>query len=184
MLESFIYKNHLGETIDFGKDGIFVNKNDLHDYSWSYSTVNSKISSFNKAVETRSIPVIISCSSEEEGIQKRNKLFEIVEKDVLAVQYGQIIIGDYYLKCYITKSKKQDYLSTKNYMKVTLTVATDYPFWIREVTTQFWKLGSEHETESDGVEYPYDYPFDYGSENKSRRITNVGFAAANVKLII
>lgn len=38
MLEKLIYKNHVGEVFDFGKDGIFVNASDLHDYEWAVAT--------------------------------------------------------------------------------------------------------------------------------------------------
>ena len=106
MLERLKYKNHINEVIDFGKDGIFVNIGDLRDYSWTATSKGNMISKLSRGVQTKNLPVVIMCATEEEGIAARNKLFEVVEKDVLAMKHGQIIIGNYYYKCYVTKSTK------------------------------------------------------------------------------
>lgn len=134
MLEKIIYKNHMNEVINFGQSGIFANSNDLRNFSWSYTSKNNRISEFKRGIVTKTIPVIIQCDSEEEGIKVKNRLFECAEKDVLTMQYGRIIIGDYYLQCYVTASKKSDYMIRPGYMKTSLTVATDLPSWIKETT--------------------------------------------------
>ena len=41
-------------------------------------------------------------------------------------------IGDYYLQCYITASKKTDYLIRKGYMRISLEISTDRTYWVRE----------------------------------------------------
>ena len=127
MLERLQYKNHMGEVIDFGKSGIFVSANDLHDYSWTISQKNGKISSFKRDVATRSLPVVIFCNTTAEGVAARNRLMEVAEKDVLAKKPGKIIIGDYYYKCYITGSKKSQYLSSRRRMEAALTTTSDEP---------------------------------------------------------
>ncbi len=102
MLEQIIYKNHLNETVVFGSDGLYAFSNDLRDYTWGFEEKNNKISSFKRGVVGKSLPIIIVCNTEDEGISVRNRIFETMEKDVLAKKHGTIIIGDYYLKCYIT----------------------------------------------------------------------------------
>lgn len=92
MLEKIIYKNHISETINFGQNGIFANSNDLRNFSWSYTSKNNRISEFKRGIVTKTIPVIIQCDSEEEGIKVKNRLFECAEKDVLTMRYGRIII--------------------------------------------------------------------------------------------
>lgn len=96
MLERLKYKNHINEVIDFGANGIYVNTNELHDYEWTVTEKNNKIASLSYGVVKRSLPVVIMCSSVEEGIAAKNKLFEVAEKDALAMQPGKIIIGNYY----------------------------------------------------------------------------------------
>lgn len=135
MLDKFTYTNSFNETLEFGKDCLFVNENDLRDFAWEITSKNNKISSFKKGIVSKTIPVILKCDSEADGVDLRNRLFEVFEKDIVAKKHGKIQIGDYYLKCFITGSKKTQYLIHKNYMVVTLTVQTDIPVWIKETTT-------------------------------------------------
>lgn len=137
MVESVVYRNHLNETFEFGKNGVFVNESELHDFAWNITKKNNMIAAFDYAVSTRKFPVTIICASEAEGIARRNALFEVTEKDVLALEYGRLYIGDYYFKCYVQKSVKKNYLASKRYMTVSLTLATDCPYWVREMSTVF-----------------------------------------------
>lgn len=190
MLEKVKFVNHIREEMSWGEYGIYINSNDLHDYSWDYTADNNRISSFNKGVVTKTVPLIICCHSEDEGIAVKNKLLEITEKDVLAVEHGKIIIGDYYLKCYITGSKKSNYLLDKKYMETTLTVATDYPQWIKETLVSFRINGdvfSDVEEDVSGkrnLDYNVDFPYDYMSEMKGKTLDNTGFAGVNFRLIV
>lgn len=180
MLERLKYKNHMGEVIDFGQSGIFVSGNDLHDYSWTVNQKNNKISSFSRAVTYRTLPVTIFCSTVEEGVAARNRLMEVAEKDVLAKKPGQIIIGDYYYKCYITESKKSKYLASRRKLEAKLTICSDLPYWVREDKHSFRKTGDA----SPGLDYPYDYTFDFTPSFKSTMLINTDFTASNFRMII
>ena len=184
MLEQIEYINHLGESISLnGLNGIFVNYNDLHDYSWDYTSYNNKISSFDKGVVSKTIPIIICCSSDDEGLELRNQLMEIAEKDVLAVEHGKIWIGDYYLKCYITASSKSNYLMRKGYMETSLTVISDYPQWIKETTTSFTNSATVGQS-SGFLDYPYDFTYDYLSTAAYKILSNDGYVESNFRIII
>lgn len=132
MLEQVKYINHLNETLRFGDDDIYVNSNRLHDFVWSIISQNDKISGFDRTIHTKSFPVRIMALSEEEGILKRNKLFEIPEKDVLAVQPGKLVVGGFYLPCYVTSSSKSFYSIEGKYLYADLVVTTDSKFWVSE----------------------------------------------------
>ena len=149
MFEQLKYKNHINEVFEFGKDGIFVNMNDLHDYEWSVVSKGNRISALQRTVSTRKLPIVIMCDTEEKGIAARNKLLEVCDKDVLAMKHGQIIVGDYYFKCYVTKSTKGNYMSGKHYMELTLTLTSDYPYWVKEKMQTFGVIESESATGSD-----------------------------------
>lgn len=179
MLERLQYRNHMGEVIDFGKSGIFISANDLHDYSWTVSQKNGKISSFNRDVANRTIPVTIFCQTVDDGVAARNRLMEVAEKDVLAKKPGKIIIGDYYYKCYITGSKKSKYLSSRRRMEATLTTTSDEPYWVRENLHSFRK-GST----SIGLDYPHDYLFDFMSPFSQAQLVNTDFTASNFRMIV
>lgn len=188
MLEKLIYKNSMNETLSFGQDKLFINKNDLHDYKWNVTSKNNRISGFNRGVITKSLPVVILCNSEEEGIEIRNRLFEVCEKDVLLEKHGRIIIGDYYMKCFITGSKKTEYLKNKRYMNVTLTITTDLPYWTKETTAVFGYGDSiaTYAARSYGksLDYNNDFPYDYASTLLKKQLNNAGFVPSNFNMKI
>lgn len=181
MLEKITYKNHVNEVLEFGTGGLFVNENDLHDFTWGVNSKNNRISSFNRGVISKSLPVVIACTSEADGIEKRNKLFEIMEKDVLAKKHGRIIIGDYYLKCFVTGSKKSNYLQTKRQLLVTLTISTDFPYWIKETITTF---GYGAGVQGKNLDFNNDFPYDYASELAAKPLNNTGFVPSNFRMNI
>lgn len=180
MLERLKYQNHLGEVIDFGLDGVYVNASDLHDYKWSTTTRGDRISALSRDIQTRTLPIVIMCETEESGISKRNKLFETFEKDVLAVQHGKIIIGNYYFRCYVTKSTKSDYQNSKQYMSLKLTLSTDFPYWVKESEKSYGTATKA----AVGLDYSFDYPFDYTTDVSATSLNNQNFVASNFRLII
>ena len=181
MLEKITYKNHINETLDFGTFPMFVNANDLHDFAWQITSKNDKIFTFQKGIVTKTMPIIIKCNSGEEGIEVRNRIFEVAEKDVLAQQHGRLYIGNYYLKCYITGSTKTNYLIDKNYMQLSLTVQTDYPEWIKETKLPYSQLDDETAAYLD---FPFGCSFDYANELLNGIIENTNFVASNFRLTI
>lgn len=176
MLEKLKYINHVNEEIIIGNGGIFVNENDLHDFAWNATSKNDRISAFKKGIVKHTIPLMIVCDSEEEGIAIRNRIFEVMEKDVLAMQHGKFVIGEYYMKCFVTGSKKSDYLTNKGMMSVKLTVQTDFPSWVKETTTTF-NYGSGHA--GTNLDYNNDFPYDYTSNLLGKSLENTSFYESN-----
>lgn len=181
MLEKFQYINHMNESLDFGRDKLFVNENDLRDFAWEVTSKNDRISGFKKGIVEKTIPIILKCNSPEEGLALRNRLFEVFEKDVLAVKHGKIIVGDYYLKCYVTKSQKSDYLINNNYMKITVGISTDYPYWVKETTTTF---GMGAGVGGKNNDYNKDYPYDYTSNLLGKALQNTSFVPSNFRIMV
>jgi hypothetical protein len=179
--ECIKYENHLGEIIEFGKDGIYVNANTLRDYSWSYTSSNSKVSSFYKKIQTKSIPIIIATKTEAEGIAAKNLLFETIDKDVLTMQPGRFWIGDYYLTCYIQKSVKKKYSDSGRRIKITLTAVSDNPIWQREVAKDF---EPENDAEKTGKDYNFEYAYDYMMGLSLNTLTNSSIADTDFILTI
>ena len=181
MLEQLQYINHMNEILEFGKEKLFVNSNDLRDFAWSITSKNDRISGFKKGIVSKSIPIIIKCETAEEGYSLRNRLFEVCEKDVLALKHGKIIIGDYYLKCFVVESKKAEYLIHQNYMKVTVKISTDFPYWVRETSSMFNYGGGVSGADLD---FNRDFPFDYTSNLLGKQLNNPHFVASNFRIVI
>lgn len=169
MLERMTYVNHLEESVTTGKNGIFVNYNNLRDFTLEYETQNNKISSFKRGVAEKTIPLVIICSSEEEGLKVKDELFRLIEKDILEEKYGKIFINGYYLKCYVKSSEKENYLYSKKYLTMTLTIITDCPFWMRNKRYLFTSLPVK---QGAFLDYPYDYSYDYSVNGQSFTLIN------------
>ena len=187
MIDKVRYKNQLMEEMTWGEEGVFVNYNDLRDFSWNYTSENNRISSFYKGIVKKTVPIIIYCQSEADGYAKRNALFELCEKDVISGEHGKIIIGDYYLKCFVTGSAKSNYLVSKGYMETSLTITTDLPSWVKETKTVFRSLGSDSGSGEKGghnFDFNYDFPYDYTSEFNDKRLNNTGFTDTAFQIII
>lgn len=180
MLERLKYKNHLGQVIDFGQNGIFVSSSDIHDYSWTVSTKNNKISTFKREVTKRSLPVVIFCPTPAEGVAARNMLMEVAERDVLAEKPGQLIAGGYYYRCYVTGSAKSSYLKSRRRMETTLTITSDAPYWVKETLNSFRSYGTADEF----LDYAMAYPYDYTSGFSAKTLVNTGFIASNFRMIV
>lgn len=181
MIERIKYINHINEVIEFGTSGIFVNSNDLRDFSWITVSINERISSFKKGITTKKIPVVIKCESVEEGISMKNRLFEVCEKDVLTATCGKLYIGDYYLRCFITGSNKSSYNLNKSYMQASLTLTTDFPYWIKETTTMFDGAAT---TTGNDMDFESDFNYDYTPNTLNQKLVNRNFVDSNFRLVI
>ena len=167
MLDKFIYENNLGQRFSGLENGVYLNYSDLRDYSWSYDTMNSRISRFYRSITDRKLPLVVVGKSEDEAVAVKNKLSELAEIDIEAMIPGKIFVGDYYTNGYITASAKSDYLLTKRYCKIDFTLTSDDPFWYRERLHTFLPESGSIVGVGEGTDYPYDYAYDYATMSKS-----------------
>lgn len=170
MLENFIFENHLGQRFIGLENGVYLNSNDLRDFSLSYDTLNGRISRFYKSVTSRKIPLIVLCNSDEKAVEVKNKIFELSAADTEAKIPGKIFIGNYYLNGYVTESKKTDYNLKKRLCRIELTFTSDDDSWYSMTKHTF--ISGDNETGNIGgnTDYPYDYPYDYALPLKGRNI--------------
>ncbi len=142
MLDKFIFENHLGLRFVGLENGVYLKYSNLRDYSWSYDTINNRISRFYMGMKNRKIPLIVKCSSDEEAVAVLNRLHELAEADIEAKIPGKVIVGDYYTNGYITASSKSNYLINKQMCNIELTLTSDDPAWYSEKTYAFGVGGS------------------------------------------
>lgn len=170
MLENFIFENHLGQKLIGLENGVYLNSNDLRDYSWNFDTLNGRISRFYKAVKARKIPLIVYCNSDEEAVEIKNRLFELSAVDIEARIPGKIYVGDYYLHGYITDSKKTDYNLKKRLCRIELTFTSDDDYWY-SIKKHIFRVGDNESGSIGGnTDYPYDYAYDYALLLKGQNI--------------
>ena len=181
MLRQIKYINHMNETLEFGKDGLYISESDLLDFSWSVISRNNRISGFEKGIVSKSLSLFIKCRSIKSGLELKNRLFEVCEKDVLAVEHGKIIIGEYYLKCYLTESKKSDCQLNNGFLRINVKISTDFPYWVKETTTTF---GYGIVSEGNNLDFNNDFAYDYTSNMLGKELNNTGFMPVNFKMLI
>lgn len=169
MLDKFIFENHLGQRFEGLANGVYLNYNDLRDYSWSYDTINDRISRFYMGSRNRKLPLVVYCKSDAEAVSVKNRLHELAESDIEAGIPGRIFVGDYYTKGFITASTKSNYLINRRLCHLDLTLTSDDPAWYREQTKAFIP-GAGSIANSSGTDYPYDYSFDYSVSKTGQTI--------------
>lgn len=182
MLDKFIFENHLGQRFEGQPNGVYLNQSDLRDYSWSFDTINNRISRFYRGITSRKIPLVVYCKSGDEAVSVMNRLHELAEADIVAKIPGKIFVGDYYTSGYITASVKSNYLIRRKYCKIELTLTSDDPSWYLERTYQFFP-GTRNEF-SGGVDYPYDYPHGYAISFNGQKIVCNSVVSSAFRLLI
>lgn len=135
MLDKGRYVNSAGQEVKFDGLPYLLDTNSLRDYDWKHELSNNRVVSFNK--EVAEIDFTIAVMDDGSVDDCKNHLYEIFEHDVINNKKGKFYIGDWYIKCNITKSKKADYLLHKDHMKVTFTLVSDHPWWIKDVAHSF-----------------------------------------------
>lgn len=184
MLENFIFENHIGQRFVGLENGVFFNSNDLRDFSWSYDSLNGRISRFYKKTGNKKIPLIVNCDSDEKAVLVKNLLTELSERDIVALKPGKIYVGDYYLNGYVTASKKKDYNLKKRLCKLDLTFTSEDLSWYCDKKHIFVAENNESGSISGDIDYPYDYEYDYALPLKGRNIVCDTIGDSAFRLII
>lgn len=183
-IDEFIFENHLGQRFEGLPNRVYLNQNDLRDYSWSFDTINNRISRFYRGITSRKIPLVVYCESGEEAVSVMNRLHELAETDIVAKIPGKIFVGDYYTSGYITASTKSNYLIRRKYCKIELTLTSDDPAWYREHTHPFFPAAGNQIGSGSGSDYPYDYPYDYAHSLNGRKIVSDSVGSSAFRLLI
>lgn len=154
------YINHLNEKILLDSENVILKHQELFNYSWDADTDNGKITSFTREMATYPITVTVTADSDEEFADILNNFHSIVVKDIINHKPGRLYIGDQYLSCYISGDIKTDAFMGVPIQVKNLTVVTDHPFWIHEVSRSFQQIISGDDPEGH-LDYEYDFNYDY-----------------------
>lgn len=171
------YVNHLGETFSSQGFKVFIQENSVFDYSWDYENTNTRVTKLSQKMREIALPIYLNADTDNEGLDLRNKLYEITEKDVLAKEPGRLYFGDWYLTGYVIGSEKSGFMQCDRRMGVNLKFIAESKRWRKDqlitlrpqeieeqrkqldpITTG--KPGSVEKAMPDKVifhEFPYDY---------------------------
>lgn len=176
------YVNHNGTEVNLNKEPYKMLASDLLDYEWEVSTTSNRIVGFGYTVREKALNIDVHRSREVGARENMNVLTEIFETDILSGVPGKLYIDEQYMNCYI-KSSEKDNWGTDQIIQCEYGIVTDFPFWIKEKFLSYPVFDGD---ESDNfLEFPYDFPFDYTSQQKGiSTLDNDHYADANFKLTI
>ena len=164
-----------GNTYDLKTNGLRTREANYHIWEWTPNGTDlqfgRRISDFSR--DGASYETVLTFDG---GPLVRKTMIENLhedfELDLRNKTPGRIIWGDYYIECYIIESDTapdENLLWTNN----TITIYCPYPFWIKEVTRQFYP--QEAPCAQIYLDYEYDYEYDYFYGNPGIAIWQTGF---------
>ena len=180
------YENHAGERIDLNSENIILQYQEFFNYSWDAVTKSRKITGFKRDSATIPVTVAVTAETEEEYLQIIEEFYRITEKDILAVVPGKLHIDEQYLNCYISGDIKQDAFKGILFQIKNLTLVTDFPYWIKEITYQYLPEKPnpvDYAVLEKGILFP-EFPFDFAPVHEEKILENPSFKDSNFILTI
>lgn len=179
------YENSVGTTLDLLSPPYCLQTGDFFDYEWSFTSVNrrngEKINSFYKDILKKTMTLSILNFGEESYCNAINHFFDTTEYDVINKTPGKLYVGQQYVECYITASRKSEWESDSSLIDNELDIAIEYPFWISENPYTFHNFGLSSTSNKD---YHGKYPYRYANGMNSNYIINPHFVASNFQMAI
>lgn len=184
-----IYKSgSTGEVVELSGKRIkaHLRVSDLYDYDWEVEAkklqLGTKINSFGKKPAEHDLVIdFIGNKAERQGAA--NHLFEVTERDIIKKKAGKLYLDDYYKECYLISAKNKGIQKRNNVVQMEMGVYAANPFWIKEKSLSYPIFSGDGG--NDFLEYPYDYAYDYTSQQKGlSTLDNDHYADANFKMTI
>lgn len=172
-----------GEKIDFCRWPYMVTGGDLFSGEYDEIEGNDHIQDFEKKITDYSLEVEINAIGEVNFRRAVDYLEEVTEKDIVNVTPGRLYVGNSYMKCWIVGTDKDRWVNDLCSISNELTIKSDYPYWITEEKFEFLKA-EQSEVMSPWLEFPYDYPYEYGKVRTLQYIQNSNYTSSGFKMTI
>jgi hypothetical protein len=167
MYEKLRYVNHLNSYFETDGVELFVRMSDLRDYNWDYSMFGNRLTSFSRSAVERKVPFVMVCKTDShEADSLKNIFFDFMEYDVKSQKPGRLYVGNWYAEGYVIGSKKSNYLINARYIEMELTFLDLAGFWRRETNYLISTFDTSAADTSTGLDFPFDFKFDFSAGNK------------------
>lgn len=158
----------------------------IFDYAMSYSTVgktNPRIKKFSNRMKSGNLKVIVIGKTREEYCENLNRLMDVINSDVDRVKMGKLYCGQQYCEGYFTANSHGTSYSNSKRAELELSFVAENGNWIKEETYSFARITNEI-FESDGLDYPHDYAFDYANILVNQKLVNNNYASSDFEMTI
>lgn len=173
------YKSNTGTILNLVEEPYRLQTADLFDYKWDPYTQSGYITAFEKGVAEKNATLTVTADTPKKYYKAVNDFYETVETDVLNMTPGRLYIGEQYLLCYISASEKLDWEYGIEEMDMTISIVTDYSYWVKEREYNFSSSGA---TSTNNKRYPYKYLHRYANGLTDSFVINEHFCDVNFLL--
>ena len=186
---SIYYINSKGERLELVKEPYRLQTSDIFDYSWEYENVSGiryrgTITKFVKNITSKSLVLTIGAKNQKTYYEALNRFFEVVDYDVVHKTRGRLYIGSQYMLCYIHASEKTEWEYGIESLDNTVSLVTDYPYWIEEKQLSFFTKGQISSHAGTYLDYPYPYAFDYAIDGSQSYVENDHYKTCEFEMVI
>lgn len=184
------YINSYGEELILTKWPYIMPIESLFDYEWEQEAVNTggkggRILKFRRSVTEIYVEIAIHAHTYSDFQDALNQFFSATEKDVLSKSPGRLELPDgQYLTCYITGSKNTLWSRGTPANIKNAKIVTEYPFWCKDVQTEYRSDNTSSESGYEFLDYPYDYPYDYAPNTTGQFLDNDFFGSCDFEMRI
>ena len=129
---------------------------------WAYKVQGTKLQYGTRVADFAKDPAIYETELILEGGERQRQtivdaLHDDFEADLRNKKTGRIIWGDYYIDCFVIESNTAPTdIPTRTLNKIK--IYAPYPYWVQDYNIEL--LPSE-ETESEFLDFPFNFPFDF-----------------------
>lgn len=164
-MKDIYYVNSAGVRLNLLEPPYLLQTGNFFDTEWGYDYVGSSsgggiITSFRKDLEERDMTLSIINYGNGSFEDAVDKFADVTGYDISHHSPGKLYVGEFYLRCFITATRKAEWESESSYLDNKVTLTTEYPMWIEEDMQQFRKAVA-NEPRNEYLDFPFGFPFDF-----------------------
>lgn len=171
-MPDFYYRSSTGAVIDFRSSASWGDEIGIHSYAWAYDAENNRIGRFSRKPAEIPLRVYFRADTASDCAALRSETYAVFDSDVRTQSPGRLYYGAYYLECYITAMGDERANIDYTTIQTALTIVAPSPDWHTEQAFQFLPSAQT----DDGLDFPFDFPFDCAVEMPGEGVLDNGYA--------
>lgn len=180
------YVSSSGQVFDLnGGRPVRIKEGNFHEYSWKYNGTEQQygtdIARFEKEPAEYEVKIYFRGSI----IQRSEQLeafHEAATYDIVNQTPGRLIWGSFYILCYVMESSTYPHEEDASVTVNDVVFFCPYPFWVKEQVENYEISGDD--VDVTGLDYPFDYEFDYSRAIISKRLHVAHFIPSDFLMTI
>lgn len=178
-MKSVSYVNHEGRSVRLsGEDGVWASPGTSQNWQYEARELNGLVSDVTMDARTFTVTVGIACATEEEACAAKDALADCLSADSSSGEPGALWVGEWHLPCLPMGLSNAATVGLRGFV-CTVTFRTDSPWWVREAPQEL--AGPQ---DSDGLDFPADYPLDYCAPAFTDQVRNASPMACPCRITV